>query len=188
MRKNNRSSMFPDSMLNLSLWTAGMTFSPPVMPVSHVLISVSCNCSHMGKLGWQSLVPVSSYANDIEKEFQAWKGFASSQLGLLSIIYSYFLTNRLGFPHQLLNVSVSQGPLHSSATLGNVTRRSSVRHKLSKIIDACNSFSSFFVPWTESSRKSLLLIIQHGWAEPGCLLVSLILANQMKKDREVVWY
>lgn len=39
--------------------------------------------------------------------------------------------------HQLLNVSTSQGSLYSSATSGKVTRRSSVCHKLSNIIDAC---------------------------------------------------
>lgn len=138
------------------------------------------------KLEWQNWMPVSSYANDIEKEFQARGGFASSHCGLLSI----FFDKQTGIftIHQLLNVSTSQGPLCSSATLGNVTRQSSVCHKLSKIIDACYSFlfvffPSFF-PWAVTSLKASLLIIQHGWAEGGCLPLSLILANQMEKGWE----
>lgn len=176
------------SRLYLLLWIIGITPLSSSNASNHVLISVSCSWKiRHEKLECQSWMPVSSYADDIVKEFQAWRGFLSSQCDLLSIFF-FFFDNQTGIStiHQLLNVSTSQGHLYSSATLGNVTRQSSVCHKLSEIIDACYSFVFFLVsPWAMTSFKVSLLIIQHGWFEWGCPPLSLILANQLEKGREV---
>lgn len=60
-------------------------------------------------------------------------------LQVVSVVFCPFSDKQTDIStiHQLLNVSASQEPPSSSGTLGNMTRQSSVCHKLSKIIDAC---------------------------------------------------
>lgn len=143
VRENDHSSslrLFAGSGLYLLLWITEITLLSSSDASKPCIDQCRLQLFRHEKLEWQSWMPVSSYVSDIEKEFQAWRGFASSQCGLLSIFFDK--QTRIFTIHQLLNVSTSQGPLCSSATLGNVTRQSSVCHKHSKIIDACYSFFS----------------------------------------------
>lgn len=109
--------------------------------------------------------------------------FASSQCGLLSF---FFFDKHTGISriHQLLNVRAGQGPLCGSATLGNVTRQTSVCHKLSKIIDARCSSSFFFLLFLLTPTESFTFNNPTwlSWRRPSSLLV---LANQMEGDRGV---
>lgn len=186
-QENDHSSslrLFAGSVLYLLSWITGITLLSSSDASKPCIDQCDLQLFRHEKLERQNWVSVSSYANDIVEEFQAWRAFASSQCGLLSI----FFDKQTGIStiHQLLNVSASQGPLCSSATLGNVTRQSSVCHTTLQDNWCMLQFFFFFYPFFSSLSSDLFESFTFNnptWL--SCLPLSLILANQMEKAREV---